>query len=224
MASNGNLPASDLAPIAGGRLARGPAAAWNAMNVEARRLGVELRPTGSRSSYRPYPDQQYLWNEYRAGRGNLAAKPGTSNHGMGTAVDLATPQMRSMVDRIGERFGWAKKWSDAPSEWWHLAHRSGVWSGKDPGPNGAGTAAPTRPAGVPKLHIDYFDQGHNARHADVKVWQEQMAQRGWQISTDGIYGPGSEKVCRSFQSEKGLGADGKVGPTTWAAAWTAEVQ
>src|SRR6478735_8208619 len=135
MASNGNLSASDLAPIAGGRLARGPAAAWNAMNVEARRLGVELRPTGSRSSYRPYADQQYLWNEYRAGRGNLAAKPGTSNHGMGTAVDLATPQMRSMVDRIGERFGWAKKWSDAPSEWWHLAHRSGVWSGKDPGPN-----------------------------------------------------------------------------------------
>jgi peptidoglycan hydrolase-like protein with peptidoglycan-binding domain len=77
---------------------------------------------------------------------------------------------------------------------------------------------------VPKLNVDYFGQGHNARHADVKVWQEQMAQRGWKISIDGIYGAGSEKVCRSFQSEKGLGVDGKVGPTTWAAAWSADVQ
>lgn len=222
MASNGKLPASDLAPIAGGRLAKAPAAAWNAMNVEARRSGLELRPTGSRSSYRSYVDQQYLWNEYRAGRGNLAAKPGTSNHGMGLAVDVATPQMRAMIDRVGERFGWAKKWSDAPSEWWHLTYRTGVWSGTDPGPNGGGGR--TKPTRVPKLNVDYFGQGHNARHADVKVWQEQMAQRGWKISIDGIYGAGSEKVCRSFQSEKGLGVDGKVGPTTWAAAWSADVQ
>jgi hypothetical protein len=144
VASNGKLPASDLAPIAGGQLAKANhcAASWNAMNVEARRLGVELRPTGSRSSYRSYADQQYFWNEYQAGRGNLAAKPGTSNHGLGLAVDVATQQMRQMIDRIGRKYGWAKDWSDAPSEWWHLKYRAGVWSGADPGPGGGGAPAP----------------------------------------------------------------------------------
>ena len=226
MASNGNLPESDLAPIAGGRLAKGPAAAWNAMNVEARSKGLELLPRGPRSSYRVLADQESFWEEYNHDR-NKAAVPGTSNHGMGLAVDVKTPPMMDMIDTIGERYGWAKKWSDAPGERWHLTYRPGVWSGQDPGPNGTG--APVRPASVPALHVDYFDRQHNARHADVKVWQERMKQRGWDLGpggVDGVYGPTSEKVCRSFQSEKGLGArgpDGKVGPETWAAAWTASL-
>jgi len=58
---------------------------------------------------------------------------------------------------------------------------------------------------------------------DVKVWQGQMAHRGWKIGVDGKYGPGSEAVCRAFQTQKHLGADGIVGPKTWAAAWTAPV-
>jgi hypothetical protein len=144
VASNGQLPPEALAPIAGGQLERTAAAAWNAMNVEARRLGVELRPTGSKSSYRTYAQQVELWNLYQSGKGNLAATPGTSNHGWGLAVDLATTQMRSMVDRIGRGYGYAKDWSDAPSEWWHLKYRAGVWSGPDPGPAGA-QAPPTVP-------------------------------------------------------------------------------
>jgi hypothetical protein len=145
MAANGKLPASDLAPIHQGQLAKanGCAASWNAMNVEARRLGVELRPTGPRSSYRTYQQQVDLYNDYLAGRGALAAKPGTSNHGLGLAVDVATQQMRTVIDRIGRQYGWAKSWSDAPSEWWHLKHRAGVWSGADPGPAGAGAPAPS---------------------------------------------------------------------------------
>lgn len=137
MASNGNLPASDLAPIAGGQLAKSAAAGFNAMNVESRkRYGVELRPTGSMSSYRTYAQQQYLYDLYLSGRGNLAAIPGTSNHGWGLAVDFATPQMRSIVDSIGAKYGWSKSWSDAPSEWWHIRYASGHYSGPDPGPSG----------------------------------------------------------------------------------------
>ena len=83
MAENGRLPKSDLAPIAGGELRKDAAAAFNAMNVESRRLGLELRPTGSKSSYRTYAEQEYFWNLYQSGRGNLAAHPGTSNHGLG---------------------------------------------------------------------------------------------------------------------------------------------
>lgn len=139
MASNGYLPKSDLAPIAGGELIKAAAAGFNAMNVESRkRFGVELRPTGSMSSYRTFAEQQYLYNLYLSGKGNLAAVPGTSNHGWGVTVDFATTQMRSIVDQIGAQYGWSKSWSDAPSEWWHVKYESGHYSGPDPGPDGKG--------------------------------------------------------------------------------------
>lgn len=144
MAENGKLPASALSPIAQGQLRHDAAAAWNAMNAHARRLGLELVPTGSMSSYRTYAQQVYLYNEYKAGRGSLAATPGTSNHGWGLAVDLATPAMRSMVDRIGEEYGWAKKWSDAQSEWWHIKWVEGSWRGVDVGPSGAAVQPPPK--------------------------------------------------------------------------------
>ena len=82
-------------------------------------------------------------------------------------------------------------------------------------PPGGGTA--------PTLSVDWFGVGHNDRHADVKTWQQQMKARGWRIDADGIFGNASAAVARSFQGEKGLGVDGKVGPKTWAAAWTAGV-
>ena len=140
--TNGQLPASALAPIAGGQLRKDAAAAWNSMNVEARKHGLELLPTGSMSSYRTFAQQQYLWNLYQSGRGNLAAFPGQSNHGEGIAVDVATPQMRALLDSIGHKYGWAKEWSDAPSEWWHIKWREGVWHGSDPGPEGVKAVTP----------------------------------------------------------------------------------
>jgi peptidoglycan hydrolase-like protein with peptidoglycan-binding domain len=57
----------------------------------------------------------------------------------------------------------------------------------------------------------------------VRTWQAKMAQRGWMITPDGIYGPRSAQVCRSFQSEKGLSVDGVVGPTTWRMTWEAPI-
>jgi N-acetylmuramoyl-L-alanine amidase/Putative peptidoglycan binding domain len=59
--------------------------------------------------------------------------------------------------------------------------------------------------------------------ADIEQWQAQMAHRGWTIGVDGYYGPQSEGVCISFQSEKGLNIDGVVGPETWSASWTAPI-
>lgn len=58
-------------------------------------------------------------------------------------------------------------------------------------------------------------------HAAVRTWQDKMSRRGWNISVDGKYGPKSEGICRQFQTEKGLKADGIVGPATWSATWTA---
>ena len=59
--------------------------------------------------------------------------------------------------------------------------------------------------------------------ADVAQWQEQMEYRGWDIDVDAAYGPASAGICIQFQAEKGLPADGIVGPDTWAAAWSAPV-
>jgi len=58
---------------------------------------------------------------------------------------------------------------------------------------------------------------------NVTTWQSKMRDRGWSIGVDGCYGPESESVCRSFQSEKGLVVDGDVGPKTWSATWDAPV-
>jgi peptidoglycan hydrolase-like protein with peptidoglycan-binding domain len=58
---------------------------------------------------------------------------------------------------------------------------------------------------------------------NVRIWQTQMSHRGWTITADGRYGDESAAVARGFQADKGLTVDGRVGPVTWAASWTAPV-
>jgi hypothetical protein len=40
--------------------------------------------------------------------------------------------------------------------------------------------------------------------ADVRLWQEQMAKRGWDIKVDGYHGEESARVAAAFIEEKGL--------------------
>jgi D-alanyl-D-alanine carboxypeptidase len=130
MARNGRLPPNLLAPIPGGSLSKEAAGAWNAMSAESqRRFGVVLRTNGPDSSYRTF-DRQVYWRNWWCAKGKCgnAAVPGTSNHGLGLAVDVPQ-QVRSIIDRIGEPFGWAKRWSDAPHESWHVKYRSGIFAG-----------------------------------------------------------------------------------------------
>lgn len=184
MSDNGQLPPSDLAPIAGGQLRKDCAAAWNTMNIEARGLGLELRPTGSASSYRSIAQQRALYALYLSGRGALAARPGTSNHGWGTAVDLATPDMRKMVDRIGAKYGWSKQWSDAKTEWWHILYQAGHWSGPDPGPEGKPTPAPIPdiPEDTMAIYVATMPDGRFEifveKASDGSVWHTWQAKEG----------------------------------------------
>ena len=180
VSSNGQLPPSELAPIAQGQLVKTAAASWNAMNVEARRLGCELLPTGSMSSYRTLEQQRILYARYRAGTGNLAAVPGTSNHGWGLAVDVASHEMRAMVDRVGEKYGWAKKWSDAPSEWWHIRFQPGYWHGPDPGPYGQHVAPPPPPKNTADIVVVAMPDGRLEAFVEIETvgavlhaWQDQ---------------------------------------------------
>jgi len=88
--------------------------------------GLWICPTSRRTAYRPFADQTYFWNLYQSGKGALAARPGTSNHGWGLAVDLPTPAMQAAVRKFGPEYGWgirgASLGSDAPSEAWHALY------------------------------------------------------------------------------------------------------
>lgn len=184
-----------LAPIAGGRLRNDAAAAWNAMNVLARkRYGVTLLPTGPNSSYRSYAVQVYFFRTMRRG---MAAPPGSSNHGLGIAVDVRTRQMRAIIDRIGAPYGWAKWWSDAPWEWWHLRWRAGVWH---------------KPKPSKYRTIRYGSNGSTVTRLQklLRAKNVKGAPRPY-----GYFGQSTRRAVVRFQRKHNLRADGVVGPTTW---------
>ena len=140
MAENGMLKESDLSPIPGGQLRGDAAAAWLAMRRHiAKTNNVWICPTSRRTAYRSLADQQYFWNLYQTHRGALAARPGTSNHGWGIAVDLPSPAMQAAVRQFGHDFGWGIKGgklaSDAPSEEWHCTFHTGVFTAPETPPH-----------------------------------------------------------------------------------------
>lgn len=131
--ANGRLPESALARIPGGKLSNEAARSWNDMRTYiGRRHGVWIKPLGPNSSYRSYAGQQYYWNLWLSGRGNRAAYPGTSNHGWGNAVDVATPQMAYYIRKYGRRFGWSSAEGDRAGEWWHKTYVGGYKRKPDP--------------------------------------------------------------------------------------------
>ena len=144
-AVNGNLPDSMLTyvktPSGGkspGRLNLQAAADFNRMVDAAKQDGVELTLAGANSGYRPLGakeegckggfTQWCAWKKYKEGTGNLAAKPGTSNHGWGSAVDI--DNCRSGSKRHKWLVANAKNFGFYPlaSESWHWDHRSSIAS------------------------------------------------------------------------------------------------
>lgn len=66
------------------------ACAFDKMATAAKKAGVTITIA---SGFRTIARQEYFWNCYQTGAcngGNLAARPGTSNHGRGVALDLNT--------------------------------------------------------------------------------------------------------------------------------------
>lgn len=199
MSSNGRLPASMLAPIAGGRLRKDAALRWNSMNLRRRRQGKStILPNGSQSSYRNLAGQQMMRSMW-CGRGNCgnAAIPGTSNHGWGLAVDNNNP---AGVEASGPPFGWSKRWSDAPWEPWHVK-----WAGWGK-----------------IIGLKYYEKTiRKGAHGYIVVrLKRKLANTGY-IKKRKKYGEwfsaDIQKAVKKFQRAHGLKADGVVGPHTWAA-------
>jgi putative chitinase len=73
-----------------------------------------------------------------------------------------------------------------------------------------GVAAPDASAATPVLR-----RGDN--NASVILLQTKLNAAGYQVGTDGDFGPGTEAAVKQFQTAKGLPTDGIVGPRTWTA-------
>ena len=94
------------------------AQAFFKMAAAARRDGVLLQVN---SGFRTAEEQRELYDLYRRGRGPLAAKPGSSNHQSGHALDLDTrsPKVRRWLKRHAFRFGFRRT---IACERWHYEH------------------------------------------------------------------------------------------------------
>lgn len=128
-AANGRLDTSELEPIkgAGSSKTKGhklndvAAKAYSEMVSAAEADGITWEITDSYRDYEAQVDvaaRKGLYNQ-----GGLAAVPGTSNHGWGSAVDLklndeALAWLRANADRFG--------FTNIPREPWHWEHKASV--------------------------------------------------------------------------------------------------
>ena len=118
---NGYIPQSWLKPLPGRNagLLKGYAYSYIAMHyrsLKATGVSLAIYDGAVGRTYRSYARQVQAKRVY----GRNAAYPGTSNHGLGRAVDLHSYAQRRAIDRIGYPYGWSKRTSDASHEWWHL--------------------------------------------------------------------------------------------------------
>lgn len=123
---NGRLDTSQLTRIPGGRLQSAAAGPYMEMVKAAREDNISW---GVSDSYRDYPTQVKVAREKGLySQGGLAATPGRSNHGWGTALDLdfkQNPKASNWLQQNAGRFGF----STIPREAWHWEYKGGGQTG-----------------------------------------------------------------------------------------------
>lgn len=128
--ANGRIPLSQLTKVGDYHFRTDAAIALIAMrSAYQNALGRVLELN---AGYRDYAGQQAMWRRYQNG-GNLAARPGTSNHGWAVAVDLGGEVARGpgttghqWLRNNAERYGWwwaGRTFSQV--EPWHWEYRGG---------------------------------------------------------------------------------------------------
>ena len=157
----------------------------------------------------------------------MLATPGKSQHNLGLAVDVhsaSEPKRLNWLIANVKEFGFS--WEVVPSEPWHIRYVCGdkipatvkAWMdangvvapvAKTSAPKPAAPAKPSTPTLKSAYPGTPVKQG--SKGAAAKLVQAVIGAK-----TDGNFGPQSVKALKSWQSKKGLTADGVVGPTTWA--------
>jgi hypothetical protein len=124
--TNGYIPSSLLVDVSGRGDYLEPTAAywWLRMRQDCfNATGRWINPAPGSSAYRPYYLQQEFYNDYINGHGNVAAYPGTSNHGWGRAIDLTGYESSSAVwnwlQAYAPNYGYNWATGQASGERWH---------------------------------------------------------------------------------------------------------
>jgi len=159
---NGQVQESLLAGAAGGGdalLSGAPANSWNAMVEAAAVDGVDISYS---DAYRPLHDQHRLADKYGLySEGGRAALPGTSNHGLGLAVDVnvsAHPETKAWLVEHAAEYGWEANVAGEP---WHYEYNESL--DPDPGRAGDSVAAVEEPPSV-------FDSDRDGIYDGVEAW------------------------------------------------------
>jgi zinc D-Ala-D-Ala carboxypeptidase len=108
----------EIVPVDDVWLAASTAHDFLAMQEAAAQAGIML---SIRSGFRDHETQTWLYEAWRAGFGNRAARPGFSLHQSGRALDIRVydPQTRTWLTKHARRFGFRRTVADEP---WHFEH------------------------------------------------------------------------------------------------------
>jgi zinc D-Ala-D-Ala carboxypeptidase len=128
-ARNGHLDPSELSPVSGawngtGYLLPPAASAWEQMRAAAAADGIDLRAV---DLYRSWDVQESAYRAYQSGaKDEYVLAPGSSQHGIGLAVDVTNGSIIEVGDREhawlrdnASRFGWYP----ISNESWHWEFR-----------------------------------------------------------------------------------------------------
>ncbi len=256
---NGKVPVELLVPcgLRDFLMIEPAAGAMRAMVAAAAGNGITLSATGT---WRSYDQQKAMFLErysttdtggktkvwegrtyWQKPKVAMAAAPGTSNHGLGLAVDLSdTPTVPIGATSLawladhGPSFGF---WNTVQSEAWHWTYCLGddvpksipITAAADATATATATAAiRTEPAPVDWQVIAATDATmtavifpgelvEGAQGEAVSAVQWKLAAAGQVVKVDGDFGKKTAAAVVAFQTAHGLTPDGRVGKMTWAA-------
>jgi LAS superfamily LD-carboxypeptidase LdcB len=123
---NGEKLKIKLVSVSGAEAEVHTAIAFRAMARAASHAGIDLR---IRSGFRSHDKQARLYKEYRLGEGNLAARPGFSNHESGRALDIYITDYNvyEWLEHHGAQYGFHRT---VPGEPWHWEYLGGFEDSK----------------------------------------------------------------------------------------------